>query len=245
MKLLVLSVNYGDSQAEQYARQVEEFKKYENIEVEIVTLCTDPSHAVGRRAVYSKELGYAFHYKSREWLKAHINSESCDFILCSDNDIRFPESSVLAFIDHWNMLQSASSNFIPQFALYENREGRYTSWHHAHSCHRGGQGRSGAIEKVIEINGVRYFSPWNIHAASWCLSKKKVCELIDSGRWQTSPYNLGRIYSGERESSATEHLLYFDVWVPYDCESVAIEHMNIKYDGLTREQLLSELATFG
>lgn len=257
MKILVLISNFIDhaSTSRSFTLdwqfsvldiQLRQFMSYETYQLDIKRFTTprgiDYNISGVENIVYPHELGLNFAYSIKEWtVKNRYLLSDYDYVLFTEDDLLIREQQFHNVIQNQLLFNNVNLLYKAGFIRFEHKSDGsrvYIDQHHAHSVHRGG---NSIVKQSIQIENETFFEPWNIHSGCWLFSSKEIVHMMDTGTYQSSPYNLGRVYCGPLESAATE--IYFDYikLYPIDIDTVAVEHMCDKYLGVTKEQILQEI----
>lgn len=257
MNILVLINNFIDEpcilrnlniqwQEAVITRQIKEFKSYQKYNLDIKRFTTPRGLSFTfdnvETIVHPYELQTNFAYTPKQWIVENKSVlKQYDYVLYTEDDLLIYEEQFHNVIQYQTLLNTYSDNLKVGFIRFEKKaDGSviYNDQHPAHSIHRGG---SCSVKQVIMIDNHTFFEPWNIHSGCWLLSSDDIIRMIDNNTFQTSAFNLGRVYVTELESSATE--VYFDYTkvYPENFTEVAIEHMCDKYIGVNQEYLMEEI----
>jgi hypothetical protein len=175
--------------------------------------------------IVDKSLGHDLVYTPREYIISNL--DNYDYFLYNEDDILINSKTLLKAIEINELISSIDIKYIVGLLRFElnNSHKEYTDLHPAHSIHRQGSGE--IIKQIIEMQGKKYFEPYNIHSGNFILSKKQLKYLIDSNLFFTTPEAR---YVGILESGASDLYLNFTKLIPVDIfTELECHHMSNKY----------------
>lgn len=181
-------------------------------------------------------LGHHTVFAPRQFMADRI--AEYDYFLYNESDILITESNIQAVIEHGKALPEGS---VSGFLRYERRnldKRLFIDLHPMHSCHTGGD-CSSSIRECDTLG----WTPWNVHSGNFLLSQKQLQSLIESNRWEIRYNQRGQHYAGVLETGATGIYRVLKKVLPYDFLSVSVEHLDVKYDGPTTEELYEKQNT--
>jgi len=181
-------------------------------------------------------LGHHTVFAPRQFMADRI--AEYDYFLYNESDILITESNIQAVIEHGKTLPEGS---VSGFLRYERRnldKKVYLDLNPIHSIHTGGD-CSSSIRECDTLG----WTPWNVHSGNFLLSQKQLQSLIESNRWEIRYNQRGQHYAGVLETGATGIYRVLKKVLPYDFPSVSVEHLDVKYDGPTTEELYEKQNT--
>ena len=180
MNSILISIpHYGSKNRKYLFESLTELNLFKKYKLDIHIYCTDKvnfdefDNLYITQHIFNKNIGVNLTHQHKKLFLNHINDY--DYFMYLEDDVLIKESTIDSFIEEQNSLPFP---FICGFLRYELKENNQYKFlcdcHPCHSVHRNG---FNVVKSNYLINNKKYFEPYNIHQASYILTKNIFHEI--------------------------------------------------------------------